>query len=239
MRMEPMGDTFRSVVFEVYGPKGLACIAGLPPALASRCIAVTMFRAPPDSDKPRRRIDADPASWQRLRNDLHALAMEHGPTWLDLPKRVDVCPAMSGRDFELWQPLLALASWVESSGADGLLGLMQRHALETIDAGKDDSIGDADEILLRILADKRRNLESPQPQELLKAAQDVEPVLFKLWTAKGVSNALKRYGIATATIHGRRVYSRVTLADLGRIQSTYGLTLGIPTGDDSAGGPGG
>ncbi len=49
-----------------FGAKALACIAGLPPALASRCIPVTMFRSPPGSEKPRRRIDADPAGWQRL-----------------------------------------------------------------------------------------------------------------------------------------------------------------------------
>jgi hypothetical protein len=120
-RLEPVGDTFKTVSFDVYGPKALACVAGLPPALASRCIPIIMFRAAPGSDKPRRRIDADPAGWQRLRDDLHALALEHGPTWLDLPTRADVCPAMSGRDYELWQPLLALAAWIESHGARGLL----------------------------------------------------------------------------------------------------------------------
>ena len=72
----------------------------------------------------RRRIDADPAGWQALRDDLHTLALEHGATWLELADREDVCPAMTGRDYELWQPLLALASWVESHGAKGLLELM-------------------------------------------------------------------------------------------------------------------
>ena len=70
----------------MFGPKALACIAGLPPALASRAIPMTMFRSPPGSEKPRRRIDADPEGWQRLAIDLHALALEHGPTWLELPE---------------------------------------------------------------------------------------------------------------------------------------------------------
>ena len=227
-RLEPVGDTFKTVSFDVYGPKALACVAGLPPALASRAISLTMFRAAPGSEKPRRRIDADPTGWQRLRDELHALTLEHGPTWLELPKRVEVCPTMSGRDFELWQPLLALASWVESHGARGLLALVQRHALETIDAGKDDQVSDTDETLLRILAEKRVNLETPTPGEILKAAQEVEPNVFRQWTAKGISNALRRHGVRTNEVHGRHVYSRVTLADLGRIQSTYGLTLGLP-----------
>ena len=125
---------------------------------------------------------------------------------------------MNGRDFELWQPLLALASWIENAGARGLLPLVQDHALTTIDAAKDDQVADADEILLRVLAERRANLEAPTPGEVLKAAQEAEPAVFRTWSAKGVSNALRRYGCRTVEVHGRKVYSRVTLADLQRIQ---------------------
>jgi hypothetical protein len=205
----------------------MACIAGLPAALASRAITITMFRAASGSEKPRRRIDEDAVGWRQLRDDLHALALEHGTTWLGLPKRVEVCPTMSGRDFELWQPLLAVAAWLESHGAIGLLKLMQDHALTTIDAAKDDQVGDADEILLRILAEKRLNCETPQPKEILTAAQEAEPTLFRQWSAKGVSNALRRYGIRTVAVHGRKLYSRMTLEELHHIAATYGVDLGV------------
>lgn len=226
-RLEPVDDTFKTVCFDVYGPKALACVAGLPPALSSRTIPIFMFRSPPGSPKPKRRIDADPTGWQKLRDDLHALTLEHGATWLDLPARGDVCPPMSGRDYELWQPILALASWIESCGAGGLLALMQGHALATIDTGRDDQVADAEETLLRVLADKRRLGLQPTPGDLLKEAQEVEPTSFKLWTAKSVSNALRRYGVHTLKVRGRKVYSQVTIADLLRIQTTYGLTLGL------------
>ncbi len=39
------------------------------------------------TDKPRRRIDADPAKWQALRNELHALALDCGPDFLDLARQ--------------------------------------------------------------------------------------------------------------------------------------------------------
>lgn len=226
-RLEAIGDTYRPVSFDVFGPKALACIAGLPPALSSRAIGVTMFRAAPGSEKPRRRVNGDPAIWQRLRDDLYALAIEHGPVWLDLPTRADVCPVMSGRDYELWQPLLSLAWWIESHGAVGLLTMMQDHAKAAIDAAKEDKAVDADEALLRILADMRRSGLQPTAGDILKAAQQAEPAIFKLYSAKGVSNALKRYGIRTFEIRGRRVYSRVTLADLQKIQATYGVSLGF------------
>ena len=41
---------------------------------------------------------------QALRDDLHALALEHGSVWLDLARRSDVCAGLGGRHFELWQP---------------------------------------------------------------------------------------------------------------------------------------
>ena len=229
-RLEPLADKgFKTVCFDVYGPKGLACIAGLPPALASRCISLTMFRAAPKSEKARRRIDADPAGWQRLRDDLHALAMEHGPTWLELPKRIDVCPAMSGRDFELWQPLLALASWIESHGAQGLHALLQEHALAVIDGGRDESVPESDETLLRIMADAVRVGERLAPHDILAKALEAEPVVFKNWYPRTVTAVLKSYGIPTPRKSGsRREYRNVTPEVMKRIQASYGIDLGFP-----------
>jgi hypothetical protein len=233
-RLEPVGDTFKTVSFDVYGPKALACIAGLSPALASRAIPVTMFRSPPGSEKPRRRIDANPEHWQGLRDSLHALALEHGPTWLELPQRTDVCPMMSGRDYELWQPLLALASWIESHGARGLLALLQEHAMATIDAGRDDATPDADETLLRILADEIRAGMVPTPGSILEKAQAVDSVGFKNWSARGVGEHLKRYGEVTHKSHGRKLYNRVTLESLRAIQQSYGVDLGFDEKSDGA-----
>lgn len=232
-RLEPIGDTFKTVCFDVFGPKALACIAGLPAALASRCISLMMFRAAPGSDKPRRRIDADPAGWQRLRDDLHALALEHGPTCLELPARADVCPAMSGRDFELWQPLLALASWIDAHGASGLLKLLQAHALATIDENQDDQTPDHDETLLRILADDIRAGELPTPGDVLTTAKERETDSFRNWSPKAVSAHLKRYGLTTNKSHGRKVYGKVTVDDMRRIQTTYAVDLGLDAGGET------
>jgi len=237
-RMEPVGDGFRTVQYDVFGPKALACVAGLPPALASRCIMVTMFRAAAGSDKPKRRIDEQPDAWQRLRDELHAVALEHGPTWLDLAQRPGVCPAgIDGRNYELWQPLLALAGWLDAYGPGGLLPLLQEHALASIDMTKDDQVSDADETLLRVLAEARANLAVPSPKEVLEAAQEIEPNTFRQWSPKGVSNTLRRYGIRTVCLHGRKVYSRVTVGDLWQIQKRYGLTLGVADeAEDNRGG---
>jgi hypothetical protein len=137
-RMEPAGEdgkTWRSVSYDVFSPKALACIAGLPATLVSRCVNVAMFRSKPDSPKPKRRLDAHRKTFQGLRDDLHALALEYGQTFRALVKKVAVCPEeINGRPFELWGPILALASWVEDSGEPGLLKLVQNHAKQAAEA---------------------------------------------------------------------------------------------------------
>jgi hypothetical protein len=228
-RLEPLPNgQFKTVEFDVFGPKAMACVAGLPPALASRCIRLTMFRAPRDSGRAHKRLDADPAKWQALRDALHALALEHGETWLALPERTDVCPPMAGRDQELWQPLLAIAAWVEEAGCRGLLKLLQDHAAGVVETNKDDQLAEADEVLLRALAARLKQSDTPQPSDILADALETEPHLFRRWSAKGVSEALARFGIRTRKVHGVKVYRPECMDTLRRVQKVYGMSLGLP-----------
>lgn len=231
-RLEPVGDSFRPVQFEVFGPKALGCIAGLPPTLASRCVPFLMFRAGGESPKPRRRLDADPSAWEALRDDLHALALEHGPEWVGLAGREDVVPAgVSGRNYELWQPLLALGWWFESRGAGRLLGLMQEHARATAEGAKDDAVPEADEALLDALAEAVRDGRTPTPGELLQRVQERDLVTFKTWHPTSVSRRLKAYGIAPPKkSNGEKRYRHVTMHMLRRIERHYGIDLGFAEG---------
>ena len=228
-RLEAVGDTFRTVAFDVYCPKALGCIAGLPPALLSRCIPMAMFRAGADSPKPRRRIDAEPEKWQALRDDLHALAISNGLAWLELADRVDVCPAMHGRDFELWQPLMALAWWIERHGATGLLKLLQDHALACIDSARDERTPDTDETLLRIITDAWKGGVDLTSADVLRRAVEIESRTFERWHPRTVTARLRSYGIPKPekTTNGRRVFRGVSGAILYRIQENYGVDLDI------------
>jgi len=231
MRLEKVGDGFRRAEFDVYGPKALASIASLPEALSSRCIQLTMLRARPDSSKPRRRIDADAATWQALRDDLHAIALQNGATWLALASCADVVPStLAGRDFELWQPLLALARWLDDAGAGGLCSLVRDFAIEAAESARDDATPAADETLLRLLAESvvAGTHFTLTAGALAKRAREVDETTFKTWSAKGVSNTLKRYGCVTHKSRGVKAYGRVELARLRRIERAYGLDLGLP-----------
>lgn len=241
IRLEKCGDGFKRTEFDVFGPKCLASIGSLPEALASRCIPIRMFRSEPSSPKPRRRLDDAGADLAKLRDDLHALSLECGSGWLRMAADSDACPmtlpghdddvALAGRDYELWQPIFALARWVESSGASGLVDVMGGFVATLIESGRDDAAPEADEVLLRLLA---RHVGAGtqgtlKAGELLKQARETEEAAFRNWSPKGVANALKRYGLATRRGRGNtgRVYSNVTIETLRRIQSVYGLDLGI------------
>jgi len=233
MRLEKVGDGFRRVGFDVFGPKAIGSIAALPEALADRCVRLTMFRAGPVSPKPRRRLDDDAGTWERLRDDLHALALEHGPTWLGLAGRADAAPAtIGGRDYELWQPLLALAAWLEERGAQGLHRLACEFAERSIELGRDDAVPEADELLLRILAERVADglHGTLRAGDVLRKAQEADPATFGKWSARGVGNAIGRYGLRTRKGHGSagRTYAGVTLADLRRIEAGYGFDLSLP-----------
>lgn len=229
-RLEPSGDSFKTIEFDCYGPKAIACIGGLPPALMSRSIPIIMFRAAPGSLKPRQRVDSEPELWAGLRDDLHALAL--GPLGLialQLAEQSDVC-SLGGRDYELWQPLMALASAIDDAGAAGLLALVQEHANRVTETAQDDQTPDADELLLKLLAEAVQDsvrLSPPTPSEILAKAQQAEPESFKRWTARGVSVHLKRYGITANKSGGQRLYRDVTVADLLRIQRHYSIDLGL------------
>jgi hypothetical protein len=143
-RLEKVGDGFKTVEYDCFGPKAMACIAGLPPALASRCIPFIMFRAAPGSEKPKRRVDADPQRWADLRDDLHVLALESmGPAALELSRRSDVC-ALGNRNYELWQPLMALAVFLEDRGVADLLAVVRSFAERIVESSVDDATPETD-----------------------------------------------------------------------------------------------
>jgi len=216
--------------FSVFGCKAFAAINEVPPTLASRCIAVPMFRSPKGSIKPRLRVEDDAELWQRLRDALHILAMEHGSEWLDLPGRQDVVPEMSGRNFELWQPLLGLAAWFEDRGARGLLDLLRQHALLLIEQGREAATPPDDEVLLQALARAVGSGIAPTAGELLATVQDAEPSLFRNWTARAVAAHLKRYGILSRKTNGKKFFDP-SHADLRRVQESYGIDLDLPQPD--------
>jgi hypothetical protein len=231
-RTEPAGEgRYEIRHFNVYGPKALACIRELPAALASRCISIQMFRCSKDSGKQMLRDEEDDNLWQAIRDGLHCMALDYGPEWLALPSRSDACPSMAGRNYELWQPLLAIARWYESHGATGLHEVLRDYAVRSVEASWEAATPAEDEALLRAIAKLVLTGARPTVGEVWAAANEIDPGLFRSCSLKRVSVKLGHYGLKTQKSHGVRRYDS-SEADLRRVQERYGIDLDIPPPPD-------
>ena len=223
--MERTGDSFTPMCFDVYGPKAIAGISNLPPALASRCIPIMMFRAARDSLVPKRRIDPTEPIWAELRDDLHCMALTHGTSILGMAGWQPDCADLNGRNLELWLPILAMAKLVEDAGMGGLVETVERHALKSIESAHEEIVPEADEIVLRLL----RGMSQDKPwgitaNEVLQAAIAEEPSLFTKYTARGLAAIFNRYGIKSRRSGGKRYFS-ATESQWKAIEQSYGLDL--------------
>jgi len=235
-RMERVGDDFRPVSFDVYGPKAIAGISSLPAALTSRCIKIMMFRASKDSPIPKRSIDRKERVWAELRGDLHGLALARGASFVGLAHWQPKCDGLNGRDLEVWQPILAMVKFVEDAGADGLLEIMKEYALQSAQSTNDEIVPESDEILLQML--KQQVAEKPwgiTAGELLEKAKEEHPVIFSRYGARGIGAVLNRYGIKSHRTGGKR-YFRPNDSQWQAIEASYGIDLGSTEAEDETNG---
>ncbi len=235
-RMERTGDNFTPMCFDVYGPKAIAGISNLPPALASRCIPIMMFRAAKDSLVPKRRIDPTGLVWTELRDDLHCMALAHGTSILGMAGWQPDCAKLNGRNLELWLPILAMAKLVEDDGMEGLVETVERHALKSIESAHEETVPEADEVLLRLLRGMLRDKPwGVRANEVLQAAIAEEPSLFTKYTARGVAAVFNRYSIKSRRSGGKRYFS-ATESQWKAIEQSYGLDLALEGSDEGTNG---
>jgi hypothetical protein len=219
-RLEKIGDGFKTVSYQVYGPKAIACINGVSPVLQSRCIEVQTQRAAKDSLKPKRPIES--TDWQAIRDDLHIVTLEHGEDWIHAASRRDVGQQINGRDYELWQPILSIAAWLESCGVEGLLSLIESYALDSIEMSISVRTPELDEMLIRTLAEMAN--QKPTSRELLYRAMELNRNVFDRWTPEAVSRRLRIYGLMTTKSGGRREF-RQTFGEVRSIAERYSIDI--------------
>ncbi|MBB3210612.1 hypothetical protein FHS27_006460 [Rhodopirellula rubra] len=218
-RLEPSGDTFRSVSFDVFAPKLLACIRGLPPALSSRCITVRLSRASNGSPRAGRSLDESPADDQAVRDLLHCWMLEHAATLIDTPPPAST---LANRDAERWEPLFRIASL---SSDPSLLDFVIGHAARQIETDHEDSTPEADPALLAALHQLVATTPRITPGDVLETAKDIDPDAFEDgWNARRVSVVLRRYGLRTSRSHGKRLY-RMNASDVAAVAKRYGYEI--------------
>jgi hypothetical protein len=139
---------------------------------------------------------------------------------------------MNGRDFEVWQPIMAMARLVEEAGAEHLVEIVREYAVKSAESTNEDIVPESDEILLRLL--KEQLVDKPWGMtagELLEKAKDENPAIFSRYGARGIGAILNRYGIKSHRSGGKR-YFRPTDNQWRAIEASYGIDLKLTESKD-------
>jgi hypothetical protein len=109
--------SWRNVFFDGYSPKALAGIRALDPALASRCLQILMLRSRNAEMKNRDPDDRD-SDWADIRSMIYPAMLESFEKIETKMKELSHAQ-LTGRDWELWRPILAVAAVVDKTGELG------------------------------------------------------------------------------------------------------------------------
>lgn len=230
-RLEKVKDTFVPRDYCVYGPKCFAGIDGLNPVLSSRCITICTERVGPKSPKPKRLIDA--YDWQTIRDDLHCMAVEHGSEWRRIGAAGNFGQSLTGRNFEIWRPVMTMAEFFDTNGVSGLVDLIAGYAAGSVAESASAKIPDIDEIILQVLTDARTRRDEfipaePTADEILQTARSRSFDNFKNVTPIKVGCRLRIYKLhSTQAKGGRRREYRPSISQLQAIEDKYGISLGV------------
>ncbi len=116
MMTEVIGRKRVVVTHSAFGLKVFSNLSGYDDVTADRAIPIRMVRATDTEISAREpESDAPPCPWDRLVDDLYATAMLHSS---EVKRTYDTLkvPGLSGREFQIWKPVLALARWIDVAG---------------------------------------------------------------------------------------------------------------------------
>jgi len=167
-------ETFDPQSFEVYSPKMIANIKGLEEVLESRCIQFTMLRTR-DIEKANKVVTKSGEDWSYIRHLLYTFGLTFFQEIQDLylnDTETKSMRAISGREGELWHPLLAIAKFLDINGCDSLFERIKEVAVKKGEEAKSRGIDDCTNALLLGLEEITRYKEDGITTSEMKEAMD-------------------------------------------------------------------
>jgi hypothetical protein len=135
----PDGRGWRTRWINAFCPRGFTAISLPDPVLGSRSIRIPLVRTadPRKGNADPEDLNRWPCDQQQLQDDLWSMALslmaEAAEIWGELQDEV----TMTGREFEPWRALIAVARLFERHGVEGLEGRL-RQTMENYQKEKDD-----------------------------------------------------------------------------------------------------
>jgi len=196
-------------VYCVYGPKALANIEGLEEVLEDRTVFFTMARGL--NKEIMSRAVEDTPFLQRIRDDMLHLAVTKWHKLMNVLNELKakgnpyVGKGIYGREWELWQPVIALALWIgRSEGLDDeanfILKIVEELMLRKTEERKAEEWAESkDTLLLKALCrlvnkDRWYNCDEIIDELNKLYEEDVGPGARIRWTKQWLGWAMKRFG---------------------------------------------
>ena len=123
-------EGFVPVSYNLYAPKSLAHIKAFDTVLEDRCIRQLMRRS---SDKKilERWIDGTNPNFTKIRNLCYRLFLDYGSEISNLQHEAKKLLVISGRELQLWTPIITLALFFEKHGCAGLVNAIREKTIES------------------------------------------------------------------------------------------------------------
>jgi len=113
-------DSYKVSAFNLYGPKSLGHIKALDDVLQDRCIDLLMIRAK-DKEKLNSWPSKEDKRFSQIRNLCYRLFLDYAEEIKDLQFEARNKLSISGRELQLWTPLITLALFFENHNVYGLI----------------------------------------------------------------------------------------------------------------------
>jgi len=125
VRSESKDNTFLPKTYNIYSPKSMAHISSLDDVMQDRFIKLIMKRTKSKELLNTWPTKKDPA-FQQIRNYCYRLFLDFAYEIYDLQKEARSKCLVSGRELQLWTPIITLALFFEKHGVNDLLDKIQR-----------------------------------------------------------------------------------------------------------------
>ena len=124
IRTESKDNSFTPKTYNIYSPKAMAHISSLDDVMQDRFIKLIMKRTKSKELLNIWPSKKDPA-FQQIRNYCYRLFLDYAYEIYDLQKEAQAKCKVSGRELQLWTPIVTLALFFEKHGLTGIIENIQ------------------------------------------------------------------------------------------------------------------
>jgi len=218
-------DTLKPESFRVYSPKMIANIKGLGDVLESRCVTITMLRAK-DQKKANRTVNSRSEDWAYKRHLLYSFGLQYFKEIREIyehDEELRQIPMVSGREGELWIPILSLARLIDRHGGNRLYEHMVEIAREKSRESKQEGLSSwANGVVLaaEVLANEgKTEVTAKEIRERLPVFLDGEELPDSRWIAgKLIQLKFKR-----GKRRGGKNYYELDIRAIEELKERYGV----------------